>query len=69
MRLFMVIAEVCFNAIFGAIFWGNGAIILYRKQNNTWVLENMKFISSVEQNISRVSEAIFSIYYIKYSVL
>ncbi len=37
----------CFNAIFGCNFVGNGAIFLYNKQNNTWMLGNMDFISSV----------------------
>ena len=34
--------------------WGNRTIILYNKQNNTWMLKNMKFISRVEQDISLV---------------
>ena len=37
----------CFNAILGAILGGNGAIFLYNKENNTWMLGNMDFISSV----------------------
>ena len=31
--------------------------IFYYKENITWLRGNMKFISSVEQDISRVSEA------------
>ena len=33
------------------ILWGNRANILCNKQNNTWILRNMKFISTVEQDI------------------
>ena len=31
-----------------------GLLFLYNKQNNTWMLENMKFISRVEQGISLI---------------
>ena len=52
--------------MFTALFlWGIKAIIfLNNKQNNTWIFENMKFISRVEHDISLVGFAsvLFSIY-------
>ena len=55
----MIIADsaLCLNASFGAIlhkFEGNGSIFLYNKQNNTWMLGNMKLISCVDKDISLV---------------
>ena len=35
---------------------------VYSIENNTWICGNMKFISSVDQDISRVSEILFIIY-------
>ena len=35
-------SALCFNSILGATLGGNGAIFLYNKQNNTWMLGNMK---------------------------
>ncbi len=42
----MIIADsaLCFNAILGVIF-GQWGYFLYNKQNNTWILGNMKKIS------------------------
>ncbi len=44
--------SIVFNAILGGNFAGNGTIILYNKQKNTWMLGNVKFISRVDKDIS-----------------
>ena len=35
-------------------YWTIRTIVLYNKQNNTWILGNMKFNYRVEQDISLV---------------
>ncbi len=60
MKLFIVISNsiiiadsaLCLNAMFGTNSLGYGAIFLYNKQNI--MLENMKFISHVDTDISLV---------------